>query len=108
MIVVLVKPDIHISTADAYANVTPKQGRTPLQEILLNPVEEWKNLLVNDFEESIFRNYPQIEHIKQALYDCGAVYASMSGSGSAVFGIFTEKPDIETTFDGCFIWEGEM
>jgi len=108
MKIVLVKPDIHISTADAYANVTPKPGRTPLQEILMNPAEEWKNILVNDFEESIFRRYPEIEKIKQTLYDTGAVYASMSGSGSAVFGIFRKYPDIQGKFTECYTWVGEI
>jgi 4-diphosphocytidyl-2-C-methyl-D-erythritol kinase len=85
---VLVKPDIHISTKEAYAGVIPKRPVSLLTEIIRLPVEEWKNLMVNDFEEGIFVRNPAIGEIKQALYDMGAVYASMSGSGSSVFGIF--------------------
>ncbi|MDR2622054.1 MAG: 4-(cytidine 5'-diphospho)-2-C-methyl-D-erythritol kinase [Dysgonamonadaceae bacterium] len=85
---VLVKPDIHISTKEAYAGVKPKQPAFRLTEITGLPLEEWKNHIVNDFEEGIFARYPAIGDIKQALYDKGAIYASMSGSGSSVFGIF--------------------
>jgi 4-diphosphocytidyl-2-C-methyl-D-erythritol kinase len=90
---VLAKPDIHVSTKEAYAGVTPKQPTFCLTEISRLPIEEWKNRIVNDFEEGIFARYPAIGAIKQALYDRGAIYASMSGSGSSVFGIF-EKPQV--------------
>jgi 4-diphosphocytidyl-2-C-methyl-D-erythritol kinase len=85
---VLVKPDIHVSTKEAYAGVTPRQPAFRLTEIARLPIEEWKNHIVNDFEEGIFARYPAIGAIKQDLYKQGAVYASMSGSGSSVFGIF--------------------
>ncbi|MDR1631950.1 MAG: 4-(cytidine 5'-diphospho)-2-C-methyl-D-erythritol kinase [Dysgonamonadaceae bacterium] len=90
---VLVKPDIHVSTKEAYAGIAPRQPLSRLTETIHLPVEEWKNRLVNDFEEGIFARYPAIGGIKQSLYDQGAIYASMSGSGSSVFGIF-EKPPI--------------
>ncbi|GHU80917.1 4-diphosphocytidyl-2-C-methyl-D-erythritol kinase [Bacteroidia bacterium] len=88
---VLVKPDIPVSTKEAYAGITPKRSTNRLTDIIRLPLGEWKDLMVNDFEESIFTRYPAIEAIKGALYERGAIYASMSGSGSSVFGIF-ENP----------------
>lgn len=102
---VLVKPEIHISTKDAYAQVTPMQPTLSIKEIVKHPIAEWRTLLVNDFEKSVFANYPEVEAIKEKLYETGAEYASMSGSGSAFFGIFKEAPDaakIEEVFAGCF------
>lgn len=87
----LVKPDIHVSTAEAYSGVVPRQPENNLREILDNqPIEAWKNTVHNDFEASVFSKYPAIEHVKQALYHAGAEYAAMSGSGAAVFGIFNK------------------
>ena len=77
---VLVRPDIHVSTADAYAGITPQQPENPLKEILSLSPEKWKDLLTNDFEKTIFRKFPEIGKIKSRLYDLGAVYACMSGS----------------------------
>jgi len=85
---VLVKPDIHVSTKEAYEGISPKQPTSRLTEIIRLPIGEWKNHLINDFEEGIFARYPAVWEIKRTLYDMGAVYASMSGSGSSVFGIF--------------------
>ena len=82
---------VHVSTRDAYSKVVPREyspGRMPLREALSLPVERWKEVLVNDFEPSVFAAWPQVGEEKRRLYDEGAVYASMSGSGSAVFGIF--------------------
>lgn len=91
---VLVKPDIHVSTGEAYAGVTPKQPLFRLTEMIRLPLEEWKNHVVNDFEEGIFACYPAIGIIKQSLYDQGAIYAGMSGSGSSVFGIFEQHKNV--------------
>ena len=93
---VLVTPGIHISTKEAYQSLIPKQPASQLREIIHLPVEEWKNYMVNDFEAGIFAHYPVIGEIKQTLYDIGAIYASMSGSGSSVFGIFDNKEKIST------------
>lgn len=87
--IVVVKPDLHVSTPEAYAMVRPDQGRASLRDILEKPVEQWKDVLFNDFETPVFKNYPAIRQIKEKMYDDGALYASMSGSGSAVFGIFS-------------------
>lgn len=104
---VLVKPDIHISTKDAYALVTPAAAETPLAEIISRPVDTWKDAMKNDFEKSVFAKHPSMERIKEKLYAMGAVYASMSGSGSSFFGIFKEEQDIErikSEFPGMFCW----
>ena len=94
--IVILKPNISVSTPDAYKNVIPRNPKYRLTEIVKTPVESWKNLVVNDFEKSIFPKHPQIASLKQLLYDLGAVFASMSGSGSAVFGIFRHLPaDLE-------------
>jgi 4-diphosphocytidyl-2-C-methyl-D-erythritol kinase len=85
---VTVPEDIAVSTADAYRGILPQEREEPLREILARPVEEWKGLLVNDFETTVFAKYPRLAEIKQSLYDAGAVYAAMSGSGSALFAIY--------------------
>ncbi len=90
--VVLVNHGIHVPTKDAYANVQPDDQRSSLKEILLQPLETWKDKLVNDFERSVFQQHPSLAETKQELYDNGAVYAAMSGSGSTMFGLFTEDP----------------
>ena len=84
----IVKPDIHISTKEAYAGVTPRESDIFLPDILKKSPNDWKNLVVNDFEESLFNKIPALKTVKEGLYQEGALYASMSGSGSAFFGIF--------------------
>ena len=90
--IVILKPDVSVSTPDAYKNVIPRNPKFRLTEIVKNPVNDWKNLIVNDFENSVFPKYPRIAELKQFLYKMGADFASMSGSGSAVFGIFRHLP----------------
>lgn len=85
---VIVKPDVSVSTAEAYAGIVPHIPERPLAERVSANVREWKDSVTNAFEPHIFAKYPEIGRIKQRLYDAGAVYASMSGSGSAVYGIF--------------------
>lgn len=103
---VLVKPNVHVPTAAAYSKVTPMVPEVGLRCLLNENPETWKNKVVNDFEQSVFRLFPEIEIIKEKLYEVGAVYASMSGSGSSVFGIFKEKPEnITEEFNQYFIWE---
>jgi len=88
----LINPGIHVSTKDAYNGVQPRSDRKSIYSILQQPIETWKNELVNDFETSVFKQFPDIEIVKNSLYANGAVYAAMSGSGSTVFGLFNEKP----------------
>ena len=84
---VIVPEGISVSTADAYRGIVPKVADLPLREVLAHPVTEWKGLLVNDFETTVFEKHPRLAEIKQSLYDDGAVYAAMSGSGSALFSL---------------------
>jgi 4-diphosphocytidyl-2-C-methyl-D-erythritol kinase len=90
--IVIVKPGIVVSTPLAYKNVIPQIPKIPLPEIIKKPIGDWKELLVNDFEKSVFPQFPQIQELKYLLYKLGAKYASMSGSGSGVFGIFRHLP----------------
>ena len=85
----VINPNIHINTAEAYGFVKPDAERPYLREIIRQPLSDWKDILINDFEKPIFEKHPEIREIKESLYKMGAVYASMSGSGSAVYGIFT-------------------
>jgi 4-diphosphocytidyl-2-C-methyl-D-erythritol kinase len=85
---IVVNPGLHINTAKAFSGITPASPAKSLKEIIQQAIETWKNELVNDFEKSVFLQYPEIESIKNKLYENGAVYASMSGSGSTVYGIF--------------------
>ncbi len=89
--IVLVKPPVHVSTALAYADVIVKQPLISLKKLIHLPLKEWRTTIFNDFELSVFAKYPQIDEIKTKLYDAGATFALMSGSGSSVFAIF-EKP----------------
>ncbi|WP_140938167.1 4-(cytidine 5'-diphospho)-2-C-methyl-D-erythritol kinase [Sphingobacterium lumbrici] len=89
--IIIIKPDIHISTANAYQHITPQTPTINIQRVIRLPIQEWKYYLTNDFELGLFRQYPLIEKIKHKLYEKGALYASMSGSGSAVFGIFEQE-----------------
>jgi 4-diphosphocytidyl-2-C-methyl-D-erythritol kinase len=91
---VLVMPQVHVSTAEAYGGIKPVPLVISLKELIKQPIHEWKGLVKNDFEEHIFKAYPLISEVKQSLYDAGALYASMSGSGASVFGIFEDLPDL--------------
>lgn len=90
--ILLIKPNIAVSTPVAYRNIIPKQAEFSLLNIENLPIEKWKNTIVNDFEKSVFKKYPELDKLKQTLYKSGALYASMSGSGSSLFGIFTRIP----------------
>lgn len=84
----LINPGIHVSTAWAFSQCSPHDNGRSLETIVQKPVREWKELLVNDFEEPLFRQYPRLEAIKTTLYQQGALYASLTGSGSSLYGIF--------------------
>lgn len=100
---VLVKPDVFVSTKEAYAMVKPQKPARSLKEIILEPIETWKDSMTNDFEASVFSQHPEIAAIKDKLYDMGAVYASMSGSGASVFGLFKNQTEhVDEVFSGCF------
>ena len=101
--IILIKPDIFVSTRDAFAEIKPVRPAVSLKEVVKQPIETWKSSMKNDFEDSVFKKFPEIAAIKDELYDLGAVYAAMSGSGSSVYGIF-EAPieNVEDKFCGCF------
>lgn len=103
----LVKPDIFVSTRDAFAQIKPKRPTISLKEVAKMPIEAWKTYMVNDFEESVFPQFPAIADIKALLYDMGAIYASMSGSGSSVFALFkgdATLPKVDFG-EGAFVFE---
>lgn len=98
----LVKPQVSVSTKEAYANITPKKPAKCCRDVVLQPISTWKDELINDFEEPVFKLHPELAEIKQKLYDMGAEYAAMSGSGSSLFGIFREKPEnVDSLFPDC-------
>ncbi|MCB0487832.1 MAG: 4-(cytidine 5'-diphospho)-2-C-methyl-D-erythritol kinase [Cyclobacteriaceae bacterium] len=106
---VIAKPDVHISTAEAYQGITPKMPVQDVRNIVENTtIENWSGVLVNDFEDSVFSQHPIIVEIKQRFYDEGAVYASMSGSGASVFGIFDKPKDLKHKFDQFTYWSGAL
>lgn len=107
----IVKPLLKVSTAEAYGGITPAEPLMKLQEVIHKPLEKWQQLLVNDFETTVFAIHSELRAIKAQLLDLGALYASMSGSGSAIFALFpadnmTEKrlmQQLETSFGDCYI-----
>lgn len=103
MHIVIVKPDINISTAEAYSNVKPHIPQTTLAEHLNSDISLWRDCIGNDFERGIFSLYPRLSDIKEWLYDQGAVYASMSGSGSSLFGLFRSEPQLQPIAAELFI-----
>ena len=108
--IVLVKPDIFVSTREAFSNIHPHRPKYPVREAIQRPVQEWKDTLINDFEASVFPQHPVIGEIKEELYHQGAIYASMSGSGSSVFGLFTPGfvlPEIDWGTD-VFCFKGTL
>ena len=106
---VLVKPDIHVSTKDAFTGIIPRASRPGVREILLNhPIDQWKDFLKNDFEEPIFKKYPSLKLLKEKLYTLGATYATMTGSGSAMVGIFKSPTEISDQFRGSTFWSGRI
>ena len=98
--IVIVHPGIHISTAWAFSNIKTSVPAAPLKDIIQQPISTWKNELKNDFEGPVFSQHPEIRNIKDELYQRGAIYSSMSGSGSAVFGIFEKAKTLAFPFPG--------
>jgi 4-diphosphocytidyl-2-C-methyl-D-erythritol kinase len=91
-VIKVIKPRFNISTKEAYSKVKPMTPKTSLVEDFKRPVREWRGLIKNDFEASVFPEHPELQRYKDALYESGALYASMTGSGSALFGIFDHEP----------------
>ena len=105
----VVRPDIPVPTREAFALVRPHRPQKCCREVVMQPVETWRRDLVNDFEESVFAQHPEIGAVKERLYEMGAAYAAMSGSGSALFGLFKESPDgLGREFPGMFTFAGRL
>lgn len=104
--VVVVKPEVNVSTADAFARVSPQSGGVHLTTTISEDMKSWRVLMRNDFEDSVFQKYPAIEVIKEKLYAHGATYASMSGSGAAVFAIFEAAVALDGLFEAESVWSG--
>lgn len=105
---VLLYPQIQVSTVAAFSGVKPKEATIDLNSLIEIPIEKWKMYVKNDFESSVFQRYPLLEKIKNSLYDEGALYASMSGSGSALFGLFDKKVKLSKDLEEYLLWEGVL
>jgi 4-diphosphocytidyl-2-C-methyl-D-erythritol kinase len=103
---VLLFPEIHVSTQDAYAGVIPAIPPLQLKELIKEPLSRWEELIENDFEKSVFKRYPQLVSLKRELYSSGASYASLSGSGSSLYGLFKKQPSLPDGLQKYVIWEG--
>ncbi len=103
---VILNPGIHVSTAAAYSGVKPQQPALHIEEITERPLNEWQGILKNDFEDSVLIKYPEIGKAKDALISSGALYASMTGSGSSVFGIFEKETKISASLKNYICWQG--
>lgn len=107
--IAIVKPDIAVSTRQAYGEIVCRKPEKCCRDVVRQPIETWKRDLCNDFEAPVFKAHPQLADIKQRLYNMGADYAQMSGSGSAIFGIFSRNPgDISGAFAGCFTFAAAL
>jgi 4-diphosphocytidyl-2-C-methyl-D-erythritol kinase len=104
--ILIAKPDAHIFSADAYNMIKPERPKNTIKEIIDLPISEWKTLLKNDFEKLAFEKYPIISNLKNKMYQQGATYSSMSGSGSSVYGIFEKKLFDKNVFIDCIVYEG--
>lgn len=107
-LVLLIPKNIRISTREAYAGIKPVKPGYKLTDCISKPPEYWKDCLVNDFEKTVFVLNPELLHIKQALYEAGALYASMSGSGSSIFGLFRTECDLQDVFHDCYYWSEKL
>lgn len=102
---VIIKPDVYVSTKEAFAGISPKNPKRNLRELIREPIETWKDTVINDFEQSLFPKHPILAEYKSALYESGAVYASMSGSGASLYGLY---PDDESARQALCELNGRM
>jgi 4-diphosphocytidyl-2-C-methyl-D-erythritol kinase len=100
----IVKPDIHIATAEAYSWMKPLKKENTLKELIKLPLHNWRNLVINDFEAEVMKKYHVVQMIRDELYEMGAMYASLTGSGSGVFGIFNKPVTVSERLKDHFVW----
>jgi len=103
---VIVKPQVHVNTREAYGGIVPEVPGVSVKDVVRLPVKAWRKNLRNDFEKTVFEKHPVLSEIKEKLYSMGALYASMTGSGSALLGLFKKKVEFKNAFSGCFYWSG--
>lgn len=108
LILILLNCGIRISTRDVYNNCIPGKPSASLEDLVKLPLSEWKDLIINDFEKYVFSLYPEVEDLKNSLYMAGALYSSMSGSGSTVYGIFNKNPEIPDRIKQYSLFEGRL
>lgn len=106
--IVLIKPVFGVSTPEAYAGIIPQKAKFDLRNLHKLDITEWSKQIGNDFENSVFAKYPLIGEYKQKLYQQGALFADMTGSGSAVYGLFEKNQSVKLDCPDCFVWESEM
>lgn len=106
--IVIIKPGFDISTAGAYRECNPQLPGTDLRELFSRDISEWKSTIINDFEKTLFPRFPVVAGIKEELYNAGAVYSSLSGSGSSVYGIFSARPSLPGTLKKNMIYSGAL
>jgi 4-diphosphocytidyl-2-C-methyl-D-erythritol kinase len=107
--VVVVHLGVHCITSDAYRNVQPAKPAISLEELIsVTPIDKWKDVITNDFEKNVFEKFPAIEDVKLKMYNLGAIYSGMSGSGSAVYGIFEGGSSFKDAFSGNLVWEENL
>ena len=105
---VVVYPDIYIDTGLAYSQITPSKPGLSLKKLIKYPVSQWKENIFNDFEKPVFLEFPHIKKIKEKLYRMGAIYSSLTGSGSAVYGLFDEKTETDGQFGHYLVWQERL
>lgn len=105
---VLLNPGIPVNTAWAYSNITPNEERESLQRLLSEPMHQWKTNVTNDFENTVFKAHPEVAGLKAELYMAGAIFTSMSGSGSTVYGLFPEQPELNAELGKQLLWQGKL
>jgi 4-diphosphocytidyl-2-C-methyl-D-erythritol kinase len=103
--ILIIKPPFSVNTKDAYMGIQPAKPKHRLKDLIKLPLHEWKESIWNDFEPTVFKKFPELGLIKQSMYEMGAIYAAMSGSGSAIFGIFDTLPEIPKLPESYFCWK---
>jgi 4-diphosphocytidyl-2-C-methyl-D-erythritol kinase len=108
LFLVIIYPGIHVSTAEAYSMIQPTKPSFSLENLQQLPLEKWRDQVKNDFEKPVFNKYPKLGEVKTKLYDLGATYSAMSGSGSAIYALFKHEINAGDHFKDCWTWQEKM